>query len=90
VVDTGVNTDHPDLTGRVVQSINFVEGGDKTVTADHHGTTVAGVIGARADNGIVSVKSQQWASELIGEDGSRKTIEQFRFPTRADHLNQVG
>ena len=52
VVDTGVDTDHPDLTGRIVQTINFVEGGEKTFTADHHGTAVAGVIGARADDGV--------------------------------------
>jgi subtilisin family serine protease len=52
VVDTGVDTNHPDLTDRVVKTINFVEGGEKTFTADHHGTAVAGVIGARADNGM--------------------------------------
>jgi subtilisin family serine protease len=52
VVDTGVDTNHPDLTGRVVKTINFVEGGEKTFTTDHHGTAVAGVIGARADNGM--------------------------------------
>ena len=52
VVDTGVDTNHPDLTDRVVKTVNFVEGGEKTVTADYHGTAVAGVIGARADNGI--------------------------------------
>jgi subtilisin family serine protease len=45
VVDTGVDTNHPDLTGRIVQTINFVEGGEKTFTVDHHGTAVAGVIG---------------------------------------------
>jgi subtilisin family serine protease len=52
VVDPGVDTNHPDLTDRVVKTINFVEGDEKTFTADHHGTAVAGVIGARADNGI--------------------------------------
>ena len=52
VVDTGVDTNHPDLVDRVVKTINFVEGGEKTFAADYHGTAVAGVIGARADNGI--------------------------------------
>jgi len=52
VVDTGVDTNHPDLADRVVKTMNFVEGGEKTFTADYHGTAVAGVIGARADNGI--------------------------------------
>jgi subtilisin family serine protease len=52
VVDTGVDTNHPDLRDRVVKTINFVEGGEKTFTSDQHGTAVAGVIGARADNGM--------------------------------------
>ena len=51
VVDTGVDTNHPDLRDRVVKTTNFVEGGEKTFTSDYHGTAVAGVIGARADNG---------------------------------------
>jgi triacylglycerol lipase len=42
------------------------------------------------NDGLVSVKSQQWASELIANNGTRKSIEQFRFPVPADHLNQVG
>lgn len=52
VIDTGVDTDHPDLKGRIGQTINFVEGGEKTFTSDRHGTAVAGVIGARAGNQI--------------------------------------
>jgi subtilisin family serine protease len=52
VIDTGVDTNHPDLIGRIVQTINFVEGGEKTFTADHHGTAVAGIIAARADDGV--------------------------------------
>jgi len=42
------------------------------------------------NDGLVSVKSQHWASELAGSDGSRKTIEQLRFEIPADHLNEVG
>jgi subtilisin family serine protease len=52
IVDTGIDTNHPDLVDRVVKTVNFVEGGEKTFTTDQHGTAVAGVIGARADNGI--------------------------------------
>jgi triacylglycerol lipase len=42
------------------------------------------------NDGLVSVRSQQWESELMGSDGSRKTIEQFKFPIPADHLNEAG
>jgi subtilisin family serine protease len=52
VIDTGVDTEHPDLQGRVVRTANFVEGGEDTFTQDNHGTAVAGVIAARADNAI--------------------------------------
>ena len=52
VVDTGVDTSHPDLRGRILKTATFVEGGERTFTADSHGTAVAGVIAADADNGI--------------------------------------
>jgi triacylglycerol lipase len=42
------------------------------------------------NDGLVSVKSQQWDKRLIGKDGRQKAIEQFRFPIPADHLNEVG
>ncbi len=50
LVDTGVDDEHPDLAGRIVETHNFVEGGDESFRDDGHGTAVAGVIGARADN----------------------------------------
>ena len=49
VVDTGVDTKHPDLHGRIIRTINFVEGGERTFARDSHGTAVAGVIAATAD-----------------------------------------
>jgi subtilisin family serine protease len=52
VVDTGVETNHPDLRGRVVATANFVDGGEQTFDQDSHGTAIAGVIAARADNSI--------------------------------------
>jgi len=52
VVDTGVDTTHPDLRDRIVKSVSFVQGGEQTVNEDSHGTAVAGVIAAVADNHI--------------------------------------
>ncbi len=52
VVDTGVEREHPDLHESVVRAVNFVEDGAQTFTQDRHGTAVAGVIAARADNAI--------------------------------------
>lgn len=60
VVDTGVDLDHPDLRGRVVKAQNFVDQGERSFTSDFHGTAVAGVIAAAANNevGIVGVAPQ--------------------------------
>lgn len=57
VIDTGVDLDHPDLRGRVVKAQNFVDRGERSFTTDFHGTAVAGVIAAAANNevGIVGV-----------------------------------
>ena len=57
MVDTGVDFDHPDLRGRVVKAQSFVDQGERTFTTDIHGTAVAGLIAASANNdvGIVGV-----------------------------------
>lgn len=52
IIDTGAEKEHPDLRGRLQATANFVEGGDRTFSRDIHGTAVAGVVGARADDGI--------------------------------------
>lgn len=51
VVDTGIDTRHPDLRGRIVERANFVPG-EELVEEEVHGTLIAGVIAARADNGV--------------------------------------
>ncbi len=52
VVDTGVDFDHPDLRERVKKAQNFVDRGERTFTNDIHGTAVAGVIAATANNDV--------------------------------------
>jgi len=48
IVDSGVQLDHPDLVGRVVGHASFA--GDREERAETHGTAVAGIVAARADN----------------------------------------
>ncbi|HZP13775.1 MAG TPA: S8 family serine peptidase [Nevskiaceae bacterium] len=57
IVDTGLDTAHPDLKGRVRVQRNFVDADAQRFGADRHGTAVAGVIAAVANNreGIVGV-----------------------------------
>ena len=57
IVDTGADTGHPDLKGVVVQVGNFVDHNDRQFKRDRHGTELAGIIAAVANNhqGIVGV-----------------------------------
>ncbi len=50
IIDSGVQADHPDLLGQVVEQRSFV--GNEAYRGEHHGTQVAGVIAALAGNGI--------------------------------------
>ncbi len=52
VIDTGVQTDHPDLAGRIVTGYDFHNGSTYVRDYNGHGTHVAGIIGAAANNGI--------------------------------------
>ena len=49
-IDTGVDLRHPDLQGQLTEAKNFVDGTE--YAAEMHGTSVAGIIVAKADNGI--------------------------------------
>jgi hypothetical protein len=52
IIDTGVDTRHPDLAGRTQVMRNYIDKDDATFHADRHGTQVAGLIAAAANNGI--------------------------------------
>lgn len=57
VIDTGVDTAHPDLGGVATTSMNFVDRDEARFRRDLHGTEVAGVIAAQPGNarGIVGI-----------------------------------
>jgi subtilisin family serine protease len=50
VIDSGIQANHPDLSGQLIVNRNFVVG--QSEVAEAHGTGVAGVIAAKSDNGI--------------------------------------
>ena len=52
VLDTGVFAGHADLSGRVLTGWNTVSQNTDTADVHNHGTWVAGVIAARANNGV--------------------------------------
>ena len=50
VIDSGIDARHPDLAGQIKVNLNFVAG--RPFAAERHGTEIAGIIAARADNRI--------------------------------------
>ena len=52
VIDTGIESDHPDLVDNLVEGACFVSNVTSTTDTHKHGTHVAGIIGAVGDNNI--------------------------------------
>ena len=52
IIDSGVQTDHPDLTPNLITGYNTVDGSNNTNDALGHGTWVAGIAAASINNGI--------------------------------------
>jgi len=52
LIDTGVDTAHPDLRGRISGSHSFVSNDNTKASSYRHGTAMAGLIAATANNGI--------------------------------------
>ncbi|HTD13398.1 MAG TPA: S8 family serine peptidase [Steroidobacteraceae bacterium] len=57
LIDTGVDGAHPDLSGRIARTSSFIAGGARAPSDLRHGTAMAGVIAAVANNhvGIVGI-----------------------------------
>ncbi|WP_078379249.1 S8 family peptidase [Sutcliffiella halmapala] len=78
VIDTGCDTQHPDLAGRIISGRNFTDddNGDPEVFTDYngHGTHVAGTIAAtNAESGVIGVAPEVKLiilKALAGEEGS--------------------
>jgi hypothetical protein len=52
VLDTGLNTNHPDLVGRIISGYDYVTKSTDITDQDGHGTLVSGFVAAAANNGI--------------------------------------
>ncbi|MEX2028117.1 MAG: S8 family serine peptidase [Candidatus Curtissbacteria bacterium] len=60
IVDTGVDSSHPDLSGLVVEGYNTIDENNNSGDDHGHGTHVAGIASAQTDNstGIASISYQ--------------------------------
>ena len=64
VLDTGVDSAHPDLSGQLVSGVNAVDAFGDTSDIHGHGTKVAGVIAALSNNAS-GVASIAWDSKVM-------------------------
>lgn len=66
VCDTGINSNHPDLKGNILtQGLNFIDNSKNTEPSGNpHGTLVAGILGAKGNNGI-GIAGLNWNIEII-------------------------
>lgn len=63
LIDTGIDTSHPDLQGRLAPwSRNSASSQDNSDAA--HGTAMAGIIAATGDNGV-GIDGVMWGAQLI-------------------------
>lgn len=52
IIDTGVQSTHPDLAGQLVAGWNFYDNNSNTEDVHGHGTRVAGIAAAATNNGV--------------------------------------
>jgi len=76
IIDSGVDDTHPDLAQAVQARANFVD--DRAWVPELHGTAVAGLVAARADNGIgivgIAPDAQLYALRACWEVSVRETL----------------
>ncbi len=72
ILDSGIDPNHPDLVGQLVPGFDFYSETTDTRDVCGHGTHVAGIVGAVADNGIgiagVAHQAKLMPVKVIGDD----------------------
>ncbi len=64
VIDTGVDYTHPDLLGKVVKGYDYVNADTNPMDDHGHGTHVAGIAAAKANNGY-GITGVSWTSKVL-------------------------
>lgn len=64
IVDTGIESAHPDLVGRVVGGYDYANGDSDPADDNGHGTMCAGVAAANSNNAL-GVAGLDWSAKLL-------------------------
>jgi hypothetical protein len=64
ILDTGVDSSHPDLASKIVPGWNCYDNNDNTADVHGHGTTVAGAAAASSNNAL-GVASVAWGCQIM-------------------------
>ena len=64
VLDSGIDLAHPDLAGRIGQGYDFVENDSIPQDQNGHGTHVAGIAAANANNGY-GIAGVDWKAQIM-------------------------
>ncbi len=79
IVDTGVDLNHPEFQGKLVNGYNVLNGSNRPQDDNGHGTHVAGIIAAKTNNqqGVAGIA---WNNKImpikgIGSDGSGSSFD---------------
>jgi major intracellular serine protease len=90
ILDTGIDTTHPDLKDQIIDGRNFTDEGHRNDYTDHngHGTHVAGTIAAKENgSGVVGVapEAKLLICKVLGANGSggyRGITEAIKWATK--------
>lgn len=90
IVDSSIDKRHPDLKGRIRDEQSFLQSG--VLHDPRHGTAVAGVIGAQANNqeGIVGLAPQAslFSYEACGQHGNASSCNSFTLAKALEYAIQ--
>ncbi len=64
IVDSGIDTSHPDLAGKTITGYNVLDGSSNTTDTSGHGEAVAGTVSPNSNNGV-GVAGVCWYCKLM-------------------------
>ncbi|MGC9521466.1 MAG: S8 family serine peptidase [Anaerolineae bacterium] len=64
IIDTGIDSNHPDLASKVVSGYDFIDGDNAALDLNGHGTHVAGIAAAATNNGV-GVVGMAWGTKIM-------------------------